>query len=358
MKKLLSIALAAALAVGMGAISFAASYKAGDQVNPLAGGGTIDMETLHPYSEPEYKIDLTYGLFSGDLPTGKAAGDKMTAADLRNSKLTVRTKVAEGTKAIKSVDIDTSNSQVRVKWADELVGVGEVKFDFIVYLSVDNKRRDNLGVTFVGTLENELTEVHADDDYIDLSEGQVAEAEEFVPKVEVDLGNGVSVFTKLFKGKKYYGTASRVVDESDDVVLTKYPDVDNIITLKTVGLNSTGDIVKLGVDYSDYYVYDAGMQYLGQATDMLPFSAKYYLANQKLDVAGADNADDTDDESIYDDEDTSVDGESGGEEGEYPEDVYDPTANPNTGATGFLSAAIAAAVLSLAVVAITRKGNR
>lgn len=51
------------------------------------------------------------------------------------------------------------------------------------------------------------TQVDANDDYVDLSGGEVAEATGFNKAIDVDLGNKATILTKFFKDTKYYGKA-------------------------------------------------------------------------------------------------------------------------------------------------------
>lgn len=244
-------------------------------------------------------------------------GRNLTAAEIRSAKIKVGYTAKGGSKVIKKCDLSTKDGRIEFRIVTELVSTTDYDFECIVYVTIDGKRQNDEEITITGNVANLETEVYADYDYVDTSKGYVAVAEDFVSKIEVDLGNGVSIFTKFFKGKKYYGTSTRDADEADDVVFSKYPDVDNVVTLKTVGLNSTGDIVKLDTDYAGYFVYDSNMKYLGKATEMLPYSTKYYLANRQLNVVDETEAE----------EETEVepeDGDAGEVEG-------NANANPGTG---------------------------
>lgn len=294
MKKILSMVLVSVMALGLGLGVFAASgvrYTEMDKAlgHSYTGTGTLANSVLDLGDINADGIKIRFPLLS-DMFKVKAgstqppAGMLLSAADIRASKIEVRTQIRGGSKVVQAVSIDTRNSSVEIEFVDEWVSTKEQDFEIFVYLTIDGKRQDADGITIIGTLANPEVEVYAEYDYVDLSSGTVADAQEFVNKIEVDLGNGVSIFTKFFKSKKYYGTATREVDEAADVVLKTYPDIDNVVTLKTVGLNSTGDIVKLDTDYANYYVYNKEMQYVGQANEMLPFSSVYYLANKKLNI--------------------------------------------------------------------------
>lgn len=314
MKRILTLALAVVMGLGMTAPVFAASpaisgltgadalersYRKDPAlgvsgVSNLVGSASVSNQTVAytgnivPNHEVKDYINLYVNAFTWDGDSPDNAGGLLTADQIKKGKLGIRTSVSSGSKAIDNVSINTRDANIEIEYATEYVSTKELDFQFTVYLTIDNKRYSKEGLTFVGTLANEVTDVYADHDYVDLSTGQVAHAQEHVKNIEVDLGNGVAIHTKFFKGKDYYGTASRDADEADDVVFSTYPDVDHVLTLNTVGLNSTGDVVRLNTDYGDYYVYDADLSYLGQSGEALPYRTKYYLANRKLDAAPGD----------------------------------------------------------------------
>lgn len=289
----------------------------------------IDLDEVYPADEQEEKMFLLSSMFEWNSDGARYNNTTddyyLTSQIVRNSKVSARTQVAAGSKAIDktSIDYDNGRAYVLVEFVDEWVSVDELDFEFTTYLLIDGKRRDTdgEGLVFYGTLKNHVIYVYSNDDYVDTSLGEVAHAQDFVSSIEVDLGAGVSIFTKFFKDKKYYGTATRDADEAADVVFAKYPDVDNVVILKTVGLNSTGDIVKLDTDYSDYYVYDKDLNYLGQSNSRLPFSSRYYLANRKLDVDSTDEYEEPGEEPEWTDN-----ADTGGDDG-----LSNANANPGTG---------------------------
>ena len=367
MKKVLALALASVMVLGMATTAFAAKtqqaglgegYKRGSAQIGTSQNTYVTVTTgEQPYADstatittsghqttvnyasdiiPNAKVDDYVNLFNHMFYTGQEMADLnmvnaaglnlsqqvLTAQSIRDLKLTIRTSTRGGSQAIDSVALDNRKGYVKIKYARELVKTDGVDFELTVYAVLDGRRQDDYSITFIGTVENEVTEVFGDYDSVDTSSGQVAEAMEFNSKIEVDLGNGVVIHTKMFKGKKYYGTATRDADEDADIVFKKYPDVDNVVILKTVGLNSTGDVVKLDVDYSDYYVYDKDMNYIGQSNQMLPYSTRYYLANRKLDVT-----DDSDAEEGDAPEESGGNPETGGDGGA----ANNANANPGTG---------------------------
>lgn len=343
MKKVLALVLVAVMAIGMSATAFAATAAEYDtqehelgysyepesntknKLDENSGNSWTFENDVNPQDEQKVYIELNHGMFSGtDNKATNPDGALLNASDVRKSKITVRTQVQGGSKVLKEIKIDGKKGRIEVAFVEEWVSTKEQDFEILVYLTVDGKRFDGEGLTLVGTLANDLIEVHEEFDYVDLSQGSVAEAIDFVDKIEVDLGNGVKMFTKFFKSKKYYGTATREPDEAADIVMKQYPDIDNVVIMKVVGLNSTGDIVKLDTDYSNYYVYNKDMQYVGQSNEMLPYSSVYYLANKQLDVA--DGEEPTDDDGDEPDEDDGTNPGTGGDNASN-----NANANPGTG---------------------------
>jgi len=245
------------------------------------------------------------------------AKSPVTQQAIKDGRIEVKTAISTGSKAIKSVSIDYKNfselrtalgtaktAYIKLAMVDPFVSTEKVDFSLHTYLSIDGNRTDykTLGIQLDGKLTFPITEVDADQRYVETAGGYVAEALKYNKNVEVDLGLGVSIHTKMFKGKKYYGIAKGDKDEADDVVFAKYPDVDRVFTLYIVGLNSTGDIVKLNLTGDVFYVYNADMKYIGMSNEMLPYSTKYYVANKKLAVEDAEI-----DEEPADDEPTDTD---------------------------------------------------
>lgn len=367
MKKVLALVLASVMALGMSVMSFAADNKItglasndameksysrsiGTSSYSSMTGNSVSNQTVSytntivPFDKTKDYIDLFRSMFTWNNSLTDA---RLSAAEIRTSKLAVRTSVSSGSKAVESVSIDNKNSRIEIKYVEEYVSTKDLDFNFTVYLTIDGKRYTDAGLTFVGTMANPITQVYADDDYVDTSYGQIAEAMDFVKDIEVDLGNGVSIFTKMFKGKKYYGTSSRDSDAEDSVVFSKYADIDNVVTLKTVGLNSTGDIVQLNTDYSSYYVYDKDLNYLGRSNELLPFSTKYYLANKEIDIIEGEEGV-IGEESTETPEEESLD--EGGAEGAGSGGANKSGTSPDTGTNSLLNVAVVAAMASLAVV--------
>jgi len=310
MKKALSLILASALAVSMAVPAFAAVATRRDLGGVITSidehyttKGDVESISKDNYQNievrpgAEIRFWLAADMFANYATKYAGTDLAVTSADVKETKISLRTSIKAGSKYIEDINLQYKSADVHsigtsgqktavivIKFIDPFVSTKAGAFSAIGYLLVDGKRYDEYGFDINGELKNFEIDVFSDDEYVNLEGGYVAIAEEHVGNIEADLGYGVSIFTKFFKDKKYYGIADKVADDAADIIFAKYPDVDAVYRLQTVGLNSTGDIVKIDAEGNTYYVYNNNMEYLGTTDDMLPFSNRYYLANTKLDI--------------------------------------------------------------------------
>lgn len=232
----------------------------------------------------------------GDEDTTKR---NLTSDEIQRNRIDFGTQVSGNSDTIKEIKLDRSKGQIIMKLQDEWVSTKYADLEVLIYLIIDGKRFDNKGVLVTARLQNPEILVYASHDRVDISKGYIANAVEFNEKIAVYVGNGATIHTKFFKDKLYYGITTRDADDAADIVFRQYKDVDNVLTFKVVGLNNTGDYVTLSTDYADYYVYDEDMNYLGRGDEQLDYSAKFYLANKKLDIEGDEDDEYEEDTSDY-----------------------------------------------------------
>lgn len=296
MKRIVSCALVTLLALSMTTAAFALDPgKITGMAESLSlgysgSGGDAYLGEVYPQDERVEYISLYDTMFTwegGDIPAATPA--KLTAAQIRAAKVDVKSG-RTNSKVIESIAINAKESRVEIKFAKEYAGTGELDFDFDVFLTLDGRRQNDYGVNFSGTFRNPTVELYSGYDTVDISDGTVAEAMEYIPKLEVEIGNGVTVSTRMSKGKRVYGTTTRTPDNSDDEVFRDHPTIRDVIHLRTVGLNGSGNTVKLSAEYSGYYVYGKDLSYFGTGKDALEYSDTYYLSGKKLDIAGEEPA--------------------------------------------------------------------
>ncbi len=348
MKKIVSLLIAAILTIGMTATAFAdaTNPKITKQISAIA-----NVDAGEQRAGAKIFLPLKKEAFEG------AVAD-LTGADVKTSKITVRQATKIGANAIESVEIkedSNKNAGILITLIKPFASVKPQDFEISIYLNINGVRQNH--ETFVtGTITNGETIVYADTDYIDLSNGSTAACEETANKVEVYLGDEVSMFVKMLKGKNYAGTATTEPEESDLAVFDKYPDISDSYTLSVIDLSTSGKPVKITAAEKSY-VYNADMELIGDTSEMLPFSKKYYLATKKLDIV-ADSSDPedepSDDESI--DEPSDADSAVESSVDSTTDNLLPAVApkgnggNPDTGVSPMLGVAMVAAMLSLGTV--------
>ena len=252
----------------------------------LQGSTAITLDTLSNLSAKpgqEMKIYLTANMFVDN--TGARITTESTHISrnqIRAARIALRRSTSRGSKAFKSVSLsyDKVGAYISVKLVDEFVSLNDLDFATTVYLTVNGNRRNATSVTVAGTLAADVVEVYGDDDYVDLSGGRVAEAVERVSRIEVDLGNDLTIFTSMVRGRKYYGTTTLSLTAADSRLMDKYPSVQDVYTLKTINLKPPGNAVYIDRG-TRMHVYGADGAYLGTTGQMLPYSTKYYVSIKK-----------------------------------------------------------------------------
>lgn len=348
MKKIVSLLLAAAIAIGMTATVFAANPKITKQATALADVYEGDVKP-----GTQIFLPLVKEAFEG-------ATEDLTASDVRTSKITVKHTAKSGPKAIESVEIKENSAKkagVLITLVDTFVSTKPLDFEVTVTLYIDGKRQSDS--TYVsGTLTNDEQDVYSDTDYLDLSDGSVAVCAESATKVETFLGEGVTMFVRMVKGKSYAGVAKTEPTESDIDILDQYPDIVEVYNLTLTGLTGTGKIVQ--IDSAAPHVYDGDLNYLGTTDGLLPLSTKYFIAANKLDViaAGEDEPEDSEDE-YYDETEDDYDPADVDESDTMP--AVSPSTsksdNPSTGIPALFGISMAAGMLSLAAMGIVGLKN-
>lgn len=350
MKKIVSLLLAAVIVIGMTATVFAANPKITKQEAALADYYAGDVR-------PGTKIflPLKKEAFEGAI-------EDLKASDVRTSNITVKFSAKSGPKAIESVEIKENSAKdagVLVTLVDPFTSTKPLDFELTVTLYISGKRQSYS--TYVsGSLTNEEQDVYSDTDYVDLSDGSVAVCSESATKVETFLGEGVTMFVRMVKGKNYSGVATIDPTDADISILEQYPDIVDVYNLTVNGLSGTGKIVQ--IDSSASYAYDGDLNYLGTTDGLLPFSTKYFIAAKKLDViaAGEDEPEDSEDEYYDETEDdfdpADVDGSDTMPAVSTSKNKSD---NPETGVPALFGISMAAGMLSLgAMGAVSLKSGK
>jgi hypothetical protein len=169
-----------------------------------------DEDTSEDESETEDETE------TNDEDEKKNKPAPLTSAQIRDARLSVR---ATNSRVLESVTVNNRESRIEVKFLEELVGTQEQDFDFDVILSIDGRQQRDYAMNFSGTFSNLTVQADDNTDYVDISDGEVIEAVDYVRAITLDLGDGVELSTRLSEGRKYYGTAERVPYDDRDAFM-------------------------------------------------------------------------------------------------------------------------------------------
>jgi len=285
MKKTLSILLVLVLTLCTAIPTLASGSE--KRINGMTGSLTMGyhgdtwLGEINPQENRTVYIPLTDSMFAWDGDHNVATPGNLTGAQIRNARLTARSNANRN--VVSDISINSRESRIEVTFAPELVKVKEIEFDFEVYLTVNGHSYRNNGISFSGTFANPVVEVYANDEIVDISDGTVAEAQEYIKSLDLEIGHGVTVKTRLSKDMRVYGTTTRTPDDADEDMFKENPAIDGVITMQTVGLDRSTNTVSLDGEYRNYHIYDADLAYLGVGRDALPFASKYYLATEIIE---------------------------------------------------------------------------
>ena len=295
-------------------------FEAGSLYDHFHLGQSQDPDDLTVTPGDEIRIPLTADMFTysdGKVPIYMEA---ITFSQL--SRVRVRTRVRSGSSVLDYVQFDQDyfdgkpfiqsggttfsgkTAYISVKFAKEFVSVEDKDFAFSIYLSINGKPYyDELSIDLAGTMKVTTEQVDKSTERIDLSEGLVAEAEENIQGICLDLGSGLQVYTNMFEGQKYCGVAKVLegVDayladreltmlEIEEVDLPNlYTDIVMVYKVQSVGLNRPSTSVKIDKEadeifYADrtYHVYDEDLRYIGVIGDSFPYSDYYFVTGERI----------------------------------------------------------------------------
>lgn len=241
------------------------------------------MANLPTTADSEVRVYLTGNMFV-DNAGGKisATASHVTRTQVRNGRIALRRSNSRNSKVIQEVALkyDNVGSYVSIKFVEQYASLSDLDYSITLYLTVNGERRPETTITVAGTMSADVLPVYADDDYVDLSGGRIAEAAERVNNVEVDLGNGMSIFTSMFQNRKYYATCTTDATNADMRVINRYPGIASVYTVKTINMKQSGKPVQFNLN-DTFYVYGSDGKYLGTTESRLPYFTKYYLSEKK-----------------------------------------------------------------------------
>jgi hypothetical protein len=182
-----------------------------------------------------------------------------------------------------------------VEFVSPYVSVDTVDFETTLYLRVNRNRKTASDATFTGTFGHTIVNIDSYYDFYALDELTVIQPTEYIKLIELDLGGGIIMETKLFGNRKYFGYAVDEITNDDDAMVTKYPEIVSIIRLYTAGFTKSGKTLRVE-GYGDCYVYDRSGKYLGTTSQLLEYSDILYVTEERIDMGGGATASGGDDD--------------------------------------------------------------
>jgi hypothetical protein len=251
----------------------------------LSEGYVTDLQDLFVQPGETLQIALPPEAFV-DSEGNVLAADALSSAQLDEGRVSVRYRAVVGVQALAEITIGTdpdNGACILVQFQPQFVQTQEREFEFDVYLTVRGKRKESTLFTIAGRIANPVIYLNEHDDYADLSNGTVAEAMAYIRDIQLNLGNGLLLNSSLFKGSRYYGVAAVEESDTENPLLPDYPEVELLYTLHTIGLKRE-DRDTVTFDFTQrYYVYNQEGKYIGTTSNMLPYSAAYYLTSTQID---------------------------------------------------------------------------
>ncbi|GHU81003.1 hypothetical protein FACS1894191_7400 [Clostridia bacterium] len=257
--------------------------------DPASFSPTVaDMANIKAETGGELRIPFKPAAFvdGAGKPLDPAVVPVITATQLSLAGIKVSVRAETGAAALDGVSIQEGTSQhpdayISVKFAETFPYTREIGFDY--FISVSAGQSAPVEIKLSGAVANPVFDVYPDDEYADLSTGNVAEAKGYVKNIRVDIGNGISILSNFFEGSRYYGVSTVDFGGGDHPLVPTYPEVEIIYSLRTVGLKSQGrDCVSFDLPLR-YYVYNAEGEYLGASNKPVAYSVRYFLTGSKLE---------------------------------------------------------------------------
>jgi hypothetical protein len=303
MKKALSLVLAVLMVLGMTSVAFATVGKdafvpegffTADDLRLVPDGG--ELKDVY-YPGDKIKLYIIVGSEDNGEFYPYDAIDK-SVVDLL--KLTAQVKVAGSGTYIK----DTSPPIQFEKNTEELAGAAFIILEFInpfvstssktfemtAYLRSFKAQVDKSTLPIDGTFQNYGQNVAKGDDYVFGVDYPVITADDNIPKIQVELGYGLRILTRMTDGKKSYGHVSMTPTAADDAIMGQYPNIVEVYHLQTINLSPAGDVVTFPDDAMFAYTRgtDGEIIFVGRTNKALPYYTVYFLSTVELDLPVAE----------------------------------------------------------------------
>lgn len=216
-----------------------------------------------------------------------------TVQQLRANRVVPTLHVIKGENFIRDIELvkytptrrNNTRSAVRIRFKDDIDSSQEITYEFSVYLALDGKTT-GARETFGGMVRNEIFDVYKRD-YVYIGDGEIADASGTCLNLELDIGNGVSIFRDMYAGDRFYGRAEIWGNDDQDAIASTYKEIETVYDLTTINVKFNGTPVylkDLAESPTVYYVYNREGDLVGTNHDMLPYSTRYYLTRTEIEI--------------------------------------------------------------------------
>ena len=263
---------------------------------PINLNASHDTSVVNPGRVLYFPLTADIFLFEG-MPG--APGGSVTPALLAQNNVTMGYETSHS-QLVRSVTISTTahqgsiTSAVRVEFAENFHSLNSINFEISVYLSIAGTRIRSHEVTLSGRFENQEVTVIAGDNFADISGGRVLVANANISNLEVYIGDGVSLHTRVISGRRYRAVATvGLATNADFNLADEHEGLSSAVRIRTFGF--VAEQTRMSLDgIGDYYVYSPDLEWLGRTSQRLDFRSLFYLSEERLDVqsAGRDSAGD------------------------------------------------------------------
>lgn len=310
MKKVLTMLLAALLIVTMlGAatgVAKASNVPSVHYITHLVYGDYMGDIAIYPEKTSEGSILTIPLLYEGFMDENNATITDWAPVDptygilgpnvyqLKRNGIVPRIQTSANYQYIKSIKLvdftptrrNPARAAVQLEFYEDVITTKELLWEFSIYLSLNDSYTDSTKEIYGGMLSNELFDVRGLD-YLYIGDGIIAYCSEESVPLELDHGNGVSMYRYMYEGEKYYGKAYLDGNFGQTAVLKEYKDIVVMIDIKSVDVKINGRIMRVDkeLEYPDpLYVYDLEGKYVGMSNELLPYSTKYYLSKAEIEI--------------------------------------------------------------------------
>lgn len=171
---------------------------------------------------------------------------------------------------------------LRILFPHQYNDIAPMSFSLAYTLSVNGEVQPPSRLAISGSFGNRELALTSSDTRAYAGTAVLAPVED-IASISLDAGSGVTVEASLYAGGRYLLSAGSKTGGDDARLLEENRHVVNIITLDALGFNA-GQIKSVSLDMEqNYFVYDAGRNFIGRTSEALPFSEKFYILDKAIE---------------------------------------------------------------------------